>query len=260
MERRSALIGDGFRGWDMALSAWLLSASVLMSVLVQEERTPEEQHIVLFDRDRARQESTGSTRIFAHQLCLKYGCSIRHIYGAVPGMAIEGGRITNLLRASGVSSVHADAEVRFEADSARLVGAPPNAPLAYIGPGLDAETVPIEREVDYLRSKAASGDLMTQATLLVAAYAERSPNSRFWSMRVIDEKGSGVLSDVLAALDFLLRYRYSLGAVYMPLRMQGGDTAPMCRFVDAALQRGLLVLSSMDATCPLEPFGNMLGR
>lgn len=239
----------------MGVSTFAWTVALLLSIARQDDAQDfaPSHHIVLFAPGIASQgRGPGDDMAMrAQKTCLRHGCRVRQVYRLLPGMAIEGGRIGGIRRDPEIRQVYPDARVHFTPDASPVMGAPPSSLLAYIGPALDRERLQVERTSDFLSETTVSPALREAATQLVEAYAHRSSNARLWSLRVVGVTGAGRLSDVLAAVDILWRDRRSVGATYIPLAVTGSDLSLLCAFFDAALSQGMLLLTSMDAACPV---------
>lgn len=186
----------------------------------------------------------------ARELCLRFRCTVRHVYRYVPGAALTGGNLAALPRAPGVTNVTPDLPIDLEPGAHPLVGAPSHAPLVVIGGGLDGGRLILERRLDY------AGDLDPRArettTDLVAALARRMPTRQFWAVNVIGADARGRLSDFLAALEDVAALRFAVAGVYAPLRLDGEPPPRLCRMTDEVLRKGLLVITPVDEGCRRE--------
>jgi hypothetical protein len=187
--------------------------------------------------------------VTARELCLLHGCTLHHVYRHLPGMAISGGNQAAIARSSIVLEMTPDQPVRIEADPRKLIGAPGYAPLAVVGGGLNAIRLPVERRWSY----GASEDwtvAMDATTVLVENLARRQPNREFWSFQVLQSDGRGKLSDLIAAMEEIIGLRYAVGAVFIPLQIEGPPPGMLCRMIDEGLRKGLLVITDVDEGCP----------
>jgi hypothetical protein len=185
---------------------------------------------------------------FARELCLRFGCTIEHIYRYVPGMAIRGGNLKGLERAAGVSRVEPDLAVSLEQDAPVLIGAPSHGPLAVVSGGLDDREVAVDREWTFAQT-AAPSNVRRRTTQLISPLADRMPSRTFWAFNVLAANGEGRLSDLLAALEQIVSLRYAVGAIYIPLRLHGEPSPRFCTLTDQVLRRGLLVITGIDRGC-----------
>lgn len=197
---------------------------------------------VIVDFERGRDPDQA-----ARELCLRFACSVRHVYRYLPGAALTGGNLAALTRAPGVAAATPDLPIELEPGAHPLVGAPSHAPLVVIGGGLDGGRLVVDRRLDY------AGDLNPAArettTDLVAALARRMPARLFWGVNVIGADAHGRLSDFLAALEEVAALRYAVAGVYAPLRLGGEPPPRLCRMADEVLRKGLLVITAVDAGC-----------
>lgn len=188
----------------------------------------------------------------ARELCLLHGCEIQQVYRALPGMAIRKGNLAAIARAGGVTGLERDLAVVLQQDTVNLIGAPGHAPLAVLGGKLDANRLSVEHAWRY-SPPAAADDMHGRTTGLLESLAQRQPERRFWSFEILDHHGRGRLSDLLAALDQLAGLRFAVGAVFIPLQVEGHPPLLLCQIIDKVLRRGLLVITDVDGACsPLE--------
>lgn len=223
--------------------AWVVLA--LASHLAAEAAEPPSTDYALVDFSPGHDPD-----VLARELCLRFGCTIRHVYRGLPGMAIVGGRRSALERADGVSRVTSDPEVHFQPNSAQLIGAPGWAPMAVIGAGLDSDRVIVEKTARFTSGEAGR-KAADETTDLVAPLVERQPERKFWSLTVVGPDGTGRLSDVLAALDYILTYRFAVSVVYMPMVLSAQPAPRLCVMIDQVLRHGLLVVTDIDRNCPI---------
>ncbi len=234
--------GEMVMGWP----AWVLAAMVLARVqLASHPEEPTHYYLVDFAPD-------ADAELLSRELCLQYGCEVHHVYRSLPGMAVSGGRAASLAHADQVTAMYRDQLVSFDPGGNQLIGAPQWAPLVVVGPALDPNRLSVERRSAF----GANGfDAAPDGTALVYSLASRVPDRRFWTFPTLAEDGRGRLSDMLAALDAVVAYRFAVSAVYVPLALEGTPPPRLCATIDDLLQRGVLVLSGLDGRCPLVPAG-----
>lgn len=185
----------------------------------------------------------------ARELCLLHGCTLHHVYRTIAGMAASGGNLAALTRASGITGVEVDLSVGIQENTAILIGAPGHAPLAVLGGGLDATRLVVERTWQYSQGGLQAREDLWRTTGLIENLARRQPQRVFWSFDLLGPQGKGRLSDLLAALDQIAGLRYAIGAVFIPLQVEGRPPPILCEMIDKVLRKGLLVITDVDAAC-----------
>ncbi|MEW6320870.1 MAG: S8 family serine peptidase [Acidobacteriota bacterium] len=76
-----------------------------------------------------------------------------------------------------------------------------------------------------------------------------APGVRFIGLRVLDNKGAGATSHVIAALDFAVQHRHALGIQIINLSLgrpitESAATDPLVRAVERAVRAGIVVVTS----------------
>ncbi len=263
---------------------WMLVSAAALFVSISVARPDEAAHStpVIVDFRSAAGADPEST---ARALCLRFGCTVRHVYRILPGMAVSGGDTVRLARAAEVARVVADPVVRLAPHGPHLMGSPPGA-LVVVGalPGdtfapvrrwrmrtvptaaPPAAASPAAAPFGRVGSDPAAGSPAGDRgdAVRIARELLRDPMRPLWLFDVVDEDGRGRASDVLAALETLVTMRFAVGVVFMPLafaeapRSSPDDPARapvlrLCRMVDDVLRRGLLVVTDLDRGCLADP-------
>jgi serine protease AprX len=102
---------------------------------------------------------------------------------------------------------------------------------------------------EYGHGTHISGLIGSKGTLSKGAYAGVAPNARIVSLRVLDSRGQGFTSDVIAAIEFAVVNRQALGVDVLNLSLghpifEPAATDPLVRAVEAAVEAGIVVVVS----------------
>ncbi len=102
---------------------------------------------------------------------------------------------------------------------------------------------------EYGHGTHISGLIGSKGALSKGAYAGVAPESRIVSLRVLDSRGQGFTSDVIAAIEFAVMNRQALGVDVLNLSLghpifEPAATDPLVRAVEAAVEAGIVVVVS----------------